>query len=106
MASKEGHVEIVLLLLRHSANVHSLDVDGETPLHLAAYYGHLKVTELLHKRSTYANIYNRNKKGETPFDLALKEGHQDVARLLSVGVWGILWDALLSIVRFLLGLWN
>jgi len=80
-------------------------MDGETALHLAAYYGHLKVTELLLKH--YAFIYNRNKKGQTPFDLALKEGHQEVAKLLAVGVWDM-WDVVLvlAIWRFVSRLWE
>jgi ankyrin repeat protein len=81
MASQEGHPEVAQQLLRYGADVHAVEADGETPLHLAAYYGHLLVTELLLKCG--ANIDDRNEEGETPFDLASKEDHVEVAQLLA-----------------------
>jgi ankyrin repeat protein len=99
MASQKGDLEVVQLLLSYGVDVDTLDVDEETALHLAAYYGHPKVTELLLKHD--ANIYKRNKKDETPLDLASKEGHQDVANLLTVGFWEIVWGVVFTIVRLL-----
>ena len=60
--------------------MHAREVDGETPLHLSAYHGHLGVTDLLLKHG--ANIHDQNGEGETPFDLASMEGHNEVAKLL------------------------
>jgi len=55
---------------------HPLEADGETALHLAAYYKRPQVTELLLKHS--ANTYDRNKEDETPIDVALEGGPCEV----------------------------
>jgi hypothetical protein len=47
-AAKQGHVTFVERLMRHyGCDVNYLDDDGNTALHLAAYYGHADVVATL-----------------------------------------------------------
>lgn len=47
IASKEGYVDIVRILLLHKAEVNILDCAGETPLHKATRNNHLKILDIL-----------------------------------------------------------
>src|SRR5439155_23211972 len=40
VAARQGHAEIVTLLLAHGAPVDATDASGDTPLHLAARFDH------------------------------------------------------------------
>lgn len=46
-AAWQGKGESVLTLLRAGSSVNSWSLDGHTPLHLAAQYGHYQVVSLL-----------------------------------------------------------
>ena len=54
--------------------------DGDTPLHSAAYYGHLDILKFLLPLSENPNY--RNKIGETPIDTARKKQHGNVVKFL------------------------
>ena len=74
VASRNGRLDVVRLLLDHGANVHAND---DQALRFAAYNGHLNVVRLLLDRG--ANIHARD-------DNALRSAddhcHQDIVRLL------------------------
>jgi len=47
MASQEGHIDCVQLLLESGAEVDTRNDKGATPLHLAARNGHIEVVQFL-----------------------------------------------------------
>jgi ankyrin repeat protein len=90
MASQEGHLDVVKVLLASHPEVNAQEADGETALHLAAFYGHLGVAQVLLKNGADLRIENKERK--TPLDLASKERHDDIVQLLKstalVREWG------------------
>ena len=54
--------------------------DGSTPLHWAAFGGHIEIISDLLAHNANPNIINSE--GLSAFDLALKHGHEDAATLL------------------------
>jgi len=80
IASREGHVDAVRVLLDHGAHVNLQNDVNWTPLHEASDEGHLKVVQLLLEHEATLNaqtIY-----GSTPVYLASTNGHLEVVRLL------------------------
>jgi hypothetical protein len=71
---------LIKLLLSVGANPNSRNTDGETPLMLAAYVGHLHGVEALLSGAADARI--KNVAGETAVDVALKRGHEAIASAL------------------------
>lgn len=56
---------------------------GMTPLHVAAYYGNLKVVRFLIEQES-VNCDVQDKQGDTPLHLALQEGHIEVSKCLII----------------------
>lgn len=56
--------------------------DGWTPLHLAAFFGHAKIAELLLGRGADVAVQSKNSNGNTPLHAALAGNHKFVAGLL------------------------
>lgn len=82
-ASAAGEVERVeRLLAEDGAAVHSYSPDGWTPLHLAAFFGHAKIAEVLLAHDASAAVRSRNPNGNTPLHAALAGNHKFVAGLL------------------------
>ena len=52
LAAQNGYTEIVELLLKAGANAEVQDNDGGTPMHRAAWGGHVGAIELLRKHTT------------------------------------------------------
>ena len=46
-AAREGHLEIVRLLMTSTTNPNAPDNDGWTPIHSAAWKGHIEIVRLL-----------------------------------------------------------
>lgn len=59
-----------------------LDSDGNTGLHMAAFFGHLRMTQELIERS--AQVDAREKRLRTPLHIACKEGYAEVCLELLV----------------------
>ena len=73
-------MDICKLLLEYSLDKNPRDNSGSTPLHDAAFKGHLKVCQLL-----LENIEEKNpvdKKGWTSLYLAAQNGHKHICQLI------------------------
>ena len=68
-ASKEGNLDVIIMLLDAGANVDICDGDGNSPLHWASEYGHVDVMKLLLSRG--ASLFTVNSDGHTPHQLAI-----------------------------------
>ena len=79
-AAKEGHSEMVALLIEHNANIEIKDSDGNTPIILAAKKGHGQTVTILIEKG--ADIEQRDLNGCTPLMLAAHGGHTEVVRML------------------------
>lgn len=67
------------LLIAKDADV-NVQVDGTTPLHIAAEAGHIALVKLLITKG--ANVDARTKDGETALRLAQDEGHKEIVEFL------------------------
>ena len=77
---KTGNANTVLKLLQQGADVNAQDIDGLTPLSLAAGNGHTEVAQLLIQN--HADVNAKDNYGETPLIWAASSGHTEVAELL------------------------
>src|SRR5262249_27866615 len=78
-ASAAGEVERAERLVG-AAPINGYSADGWTPLHLAAFFGHAKVAELLLANGADVAARSRNPNGNTPPHAALAGNHKAVAR--------------------------
>ena len=82
IASCNGYVEIVNILLEYGAHPDIADPLERTPLYAACYFGHVEVVRTLLDKG--ADVY----RGETsdnwsPLCVASREGHLDIVKLLA-----------------------
>ena len=82
--AKYGDIELLAQLITAGADVNAADNDGWTPLHWAAYKGHVEcVRLLLAAPGIDVNKADKNKKyGWTPLIWAVVKGHVECVRLL------------------------
>ena len=79
-AAQFGHLECVQLLIEHGAHTESDDM-ATTPVHSAAYGGHVKVLEYFLKECN-ANVNLLNTNGKVPLYQATIQGHSSCVQLL------------------------
>ena len=83
-ASKEGHIDIVRLLL----NTSQVDLnrgrkrDGATALMLASYNGHVKVVEILLRQDNIDVVRRTTSEEDSALLMASSKGHEAVVKLL------------------------
>jgi ankyrin repeat protein len=65
-----------------AAGINDYSADGWTPLHLAAFFGHAKIAELLIAHGVDVTARSRNTNGNTPLHAALAGNHTFVAAVL------------------------
>jgi len=79
-AASAGHVEVIKLLLKHSAYIDAESPNKTTPLMMAAMYGNPQSVELLLEEGADASL--KNDKGMTALDFADVANKQAAAKLL------------------------
>jgi len=88
-ACAAGEIERVERLLQESASgavgapaINDYSADGWTPLHLAAFFGHPKIAELLIAHGADVAARSHNSNGNTPLHAALAGNHKLVAAVI------------------------
>lgn len=79
-AARNGHLEVLKLLLDYSAEINAQDDKGNTALHYATSEGFSRIVKTL--VSEGANKDLKNIKGETPLDIAISSDHKEIADAL------------------------
>ncbi|XP_071540377.1 E3 ubiquitin-protein ligase mib1 [Panulirus ornatus] len=79
-ASQNGHLEVIHILLRHSAHVEKEDKDGDRAIHHAAYGDEPGVVQIL--AAAGADLNARSKRRQTPLHVAVNKGHVGVVKTL------------------------
>ncbi|XP_064461479.1 uncharacterized protein LOC135371346 [Ornithodoros turicata] len=79
LSAREGHTNVVKLLIPLYTSVDVINVYRETPMHVCALYGHLNVVKLLLLRS---RMSSRDKLGRTSLHFACESGAVDIVNFL------------------------
>jgi ankyrin repeat protein len=82
-AGEEERVERAIAA--DAASINAYSADGWTPLHLAAFFGHARIAELLLAAGADVTARSRNTIAKTPLHAALAGNHKFVAGLLIGG---------------------
>jgi ankyrin repeat protein len=81
MACSKGRIDIVEYLLSLDVNINGIDSDGQSPLYIAAKYGHSKLVKFLLERGatdTASSIIFFFSKPLSPLSIACEKGYLDV----------------------------
>lgn len=84
IAARGGFVEVIRFCSTKEGDPEIQDMDGCTPLHLAAKEGHLDAVECLVEATVYSK-YALNKQGKTAFAIAVENGYSDLYDPLHLG---------------------
>lgn len=80
VACRNGHKEIVAILLEKNFDVNVSDTKGRTPIFYACKKGYTNLVGLLMKKDLNVNIQDNS--GQTPLHIACDSSHGDVVLLL------------------------
>ncbi|KAL0985519.1 hypothetical protein UPYG_G00157930 [Umbra pygmaea] len=82
VASWQGSVEAVGLLLSHGADPNAQDAEGRTPLHSVAWKGHVEPGRLLLEARGVSVDLACHQQGATALSIAAQEGHTNIVAML------------------------
>ena len=80
-ACHNGHIDIVLYLIKQECDLHSTDKHERTPLHFASLNGHLRIVQLLITKFNCESDV-KDSQQQTPLHYACKSGKLDVVQYL------------------------
>ncbi|KAK7856505.1 ankyrin repeat-containing protein [Quercus suber] len=86
LASRFGHIELVMEILKLHPMVGAEDIKLETPLHEACRQGHTEILKLLLETNPWAAV-KLNADNRSAFFIACCHGHFDLVKLLSNQSW-------------------
>ena len=84
LAAKNGHADVVKLMMDRIPDKNPKTFDGRCPIHFAASKGHFQTVQLIMEE-----IQDKNPKtdrGITPLHLASQNGHLEICKLIIVNV--------------------
>lgn len=81
-AAYGGHAEVIKVLLKYGADIHSLDVRGRCALHVAAIRGHKEACAVLIDHG--ARLFMGDLQGNTPLHLAAMANQLEVVDYLAL----------------------
>lgn len=76
----DNPTEIAKALLEHGADLHSLDKEGRTPLHVASFHGEKDLVTLLLDKGADAHLMDISQR--TALHISCLYGHKDIASIL------------------------
>lgn len=80
IACKEGHTDVVQILLKVGVDAAFCDEDEKSPLYVSSENGHITVVEKLLEANIDVNKCDRQ--GRSPLHVACKRGHIDIVKML------------------------
>ena len=81
LASMNGHIGIVEILLQYNSTINQVDDNLQTSLHLAAMKGHFDAVQILLNYQADPNVYDSE--DQSPLDWATLLEHDAVADILA-----------------------
>ena len=82
LASAQGHIDVVTLLIHRNADVNKTDADGRTSLHHAVCHNRVRVADVLIRHGKARLDVVEMATGATPLSYAALGGHLAIARCL------------------------
>ena len=80
IASQNGYLEIVEILIASGGLVNQADNNGKTPLYIASAVGHLEVVKVL--IASGGSVNEADNDGSTPLHIASELGHLEIVKVL------------------------
>ncbi len=83
IATRNGDVNLLKVLIKNGGNVHTRGPNGESLLHIASYYGHLDIVKYLinHNNIPTSTVDNQ---GRTLLHIAASNGKIDILKYCHV----------------------
>jgi ankyrin repeat protein len=78
--SKTADLQLVVMLIKHGADINCLTMYKKTPLHLAAQWGHIEIVKYLISKN--ANINTKDCSNMNPIFDAYSERQNDIVKIL------------------------